>query len=139
MAAEGAGQPALERRSDRRRSILLFLAIGGLSYAIDAGLLVLVTGPWGGPVWLGTTIGFWTSVVVNFALNRTLFARAGSGASVMAHGARYGSLLALNYLITLAIVALGVSWGLAPLVPKTAAVALTTGWNFVLYRVWVFR
>ena len=88
-------------------------------------------------MWLGTTIGFWTSVVLNFVLNRAVFSQG--GASSVAHGARYGVLLGANYLVTLLIVHVGTSWGLPPVVPKTVAVALTTCWNFVLYRVWVFR
>lgn len=120
-----------------RRSLVLYVLVGGLSYVVDAGLLVLVTGPLGGPVWLGTTIGFWTSVVVNFLLNRAVFSQG--DASSVSHGVRYGVLLGVNYLVTLLIVHVGTSWGLPPVVPKTFAVALTTCWNFVLYRVWVFR
>ncbi|WP_163275292.1 GtrA family protein [Cellulomonas iranensis] len=120
-----------------RRSLVLYVLVGGLSYVVDAGLLVLVTGPLGGPVWLGTTVGFWTSVVVNFLLNRAVFSQG--DASSVSHGVRYGVLLGVNYLVTLLIVHVGTTWGLPPVVPKTVAVALTTCWNFVLYRVWVFR
>lgn len=122
-----------------RRSLALYLSIGALSYAVDAGLLVLTTGPFGAPTWLGTTIGFWTSVIVNFALNRTVFARRAGPTSMAAHTARYGALLGVNYLVTLLIVSVGVSWGWPALVPKTFAVALTTTWNFLLYRTWVFK
>ena len=132
-----------EQRQGRRFSasiyspLVRYLGIGVLSYVVDAGLLVLVTGPLRGPVWLGATVGFWTSVVLNFALNRLVF--SDRDGTVVAHSVRYGVLLGVNYLVTLGIVDLGVAKGFTPIVPKTVAVALTTSWNFLLYRKWVFR
>lgn len=122
-----------------RSGLVRFALIGGLSFLIDAGLLVLIAGPLGRPVWLAATVGFWTSVVVNFALNRAVFSDRDSRGSATAHGARYGLLLAVNYVVTLVIVQVGVAQGLPPVVPKIVAVALTMGWNLVLYRRWVFR
>jgi len=130
---------AQPRVGDGRRHLFLYLAIGGLSYVVDTGLLLLISGPLGAPLWLATTVGFWVSVILNFSLNRLVFAQPTGGSTVGAHSIRYGVLLGLNYLVTLAIVTLGVSWGWSPIVPKTIAVALTTTWNFVLYRRWVFR
>ena len=92
----------------------------------------------GMPVWAAATVGYWTSVVLNFLLNRSQFSAPGSGA-VHRHVVRYGVLLLMNFLVTLVVLEVGTRLGLPVLVSKTAAVGLTTCWNFVLYRVWVFR
>jgi len=114
-----------------------YLLIGGLSYVIDAGLLYVLSRA-GVPVWAAATVGYWTSVVVNFLLNRTQFSDPGTGAAHR-HAVRYGALLLANFLVTLVVLEAGTRLGLPVLVSKTFAVVLTTCWNFVLYRVWVFR
>ena len=123
----------------RHRPLARYIGIGFLSYIVDAGILVIVSGPLGGPVWLATTLGFWTSVFLNFALNRRVFAHDSHVRRLTRQGVRYGILLGVNYVITLAIVGVGTRWGLAPVVPKTLVVGMSTGWNFILYRRWVFR
>lgn len=120
-----------------RTELLRYLGAGALSYGVDTGLLLLMAGPLNQPVWLAATTGFWTSVVLNFVLNRATFSSAGS--NPVRHGVRYGALLAVNYAVTLVIVTIGVAHGLTPVVPKTVAVGLTTVTNFLLYRRWVFR
>ncbi len=135
---EAPRSPVPPTRSGRG-ALLKFLVVGGASYLIDVGLLVLLSGPLDRPVWLAATVGFWVSVVVNFTLNRLVFATPGGGGNAAVHGARYAVLLGVNYLVTLGVVHVGVSWGLAPVIPKTFVVALIMTWNFVLYRRWVFR
>ncbi|WP_247600779.1 GtrA family protein [Cellulomonas hominis] len=132
-------EPAPVQVADGRRRLLSFLAVGVASYLVDTGLLLLISGPLGGPLWLATTIGFWTSVVLNFSLNRTVFTGSRSSGRLAVQMVRYGLLLGLNYLVTLGIVTAGVAWGLPAVVPKTFAVGLTFAWNFVAYRWWVFR
>lgn len=104
---------------------------------IDAGLLHVLSRA-GMPVWAAATVGFWTSVVANFLLNRPRFSSP-AGAGVHRHALRYGALLLANFVVTLIILEVGSRLGLPVLVSKTLAVVLTTGWNFVLYRAWVFR
>ncbi|WP_456826069.1 GtrA family protein [Cellulomonas sp. P5_E12] len=120
-----------------RTALVRYLGAGILSYVVDTGLLLLISGPLGQPVWLAATIGFWTSVLLNFALNRATFSQ--DGGSTLRHGVRYAVLLAANYAVTLVIVTVGVAHGLTPFIPKTIAVGLTTITNFLLYRRWVFR
>nr|WP_297424221.1 GtrA family protein [uncultured Actinotalea sp.] len=120
-----------------RRPLVVYLAIGGLSYVVDAGLLYLLVTA-GAPLWAAASVGYWTSVVLNFALNRSVF-RADSATRWHRQAVRYGVLLVVNFAATLMILQLGEAAGVPVLVSKTAAVVLTAAWNFVLYRVWVFR
>ena len=112
-----------------------YLLVGGLSYVIDVGLLVASRQVLDAPLWLATTIGFWTSVLFNFFANRWVFGADGSAGG---HAVRYAMLLGVNYLLTLGIVHVGVVLGTPAVVAKTLAVALIACSNFVLYRRWVF-
>lgn len=135
---EPPGRLAALRGRAGRRPLLAYLVIGGLSYVVDAGLLLALSAGPGVPLWAAASAGYWTSVLVNFGLNRLVFHVAGGG-PVHRHALRYGALLALNYVVTLVVLEVGTGLGVPVLAAKTFAVALTTCWNFVLYRVWVFR
>lgn len=119
-----------------RHPLVKYLVVGGLSFVVDAGLLWFCTSILGWAVWLGATIGFWTGVLVNFTLNRIVMNR--DKGKLLTQTSRYSALLAVNYLITLGILHLTTAWGLPIVVVKTAIVAGSTCWNYVLYRLWVF-
>ena len=117
--------------------LLAYLLVGGLSVAVDAGLLVLLVEAGGVPVGPASALAFAASVVVNFALNRRL--AGGRGAERLGGQAlRYGLLLLANLLVTVAVVSGGAALGVPYLLAKAVVVALSTAWNFVLYRRWVF-
>jgi putative flippase GtrA len=104
--------------------------IGGVSLATDVALLIALHGALGVPV--ATLVAFLASVGVNFSLNRWLHLR---GERSHRQVLRYGALLGLNAAVTLVIVSAGHRWYLEA---KLLAVAVTTTWNFPLYRFWVF-
>ncbi|WP_298804259.1 GtrA family protein [uncultured Pseudokineococcus sp.] len=119
------------------RTLLAYLFVGGLSYIIDLGLFLLLGRGLGWGVVPAATVGYWTSVMVNFCLNRSVVF---SSTHRLRRGAvRYGLLLLANYLATLGIVTGLVSLGTADALAKTTAVAVIAVWNFFLYRAWVFR
>jgi putative flippase GtrA len=119
-----------------RHPFVIYLMIGGLSFVVDAGLLVLLSGPLGRPVWLAATVGYWTSVLVNFGLNRRTMAIAPG--RLRGQSVRYGVLLAGNYAFTLLVLYVGVAFGVPVIVAKCVALGLCTVVNYLLYRRWVF-
>jgi len=119
-----------------RHGLAVYLAIGGLSFLVDAGLLLLLSGPLGVPVWLAATVGYWASVVVNFGLNRrTMATKPGR---LRGQSVRYAVLLAANYGFTLLVLLLGAEFNVPVIISKCVAVGLCTIANYVLYRRWVF-
>jgi putative flippase GtrA len=130
--ATGAAGP---RRS--LRGPVGYLVVGGASYLVDVGLLVLLHHAAGAPLWLATTVGYWCSVVVNFTGNRLVLGRA--GAPVGRSAVRYGVLLALNYGVTVLTVAGLAAAGVEPVVAKTGCVVVLAVVNYLVYRRWVFR
>jgi putative flippase GtrA len=119
------------------RQLFYYLVVGGLTVVVDVGLLGLLHEVYGAPLGVATTVAFCTAVTVNFLLNRTAMSSGGSWGWTQ-HAFRYGSLVVANYVITLAVVTTAGRGGDWYLVAKVAVVAVSTVWNFLLYRYWVF-
>lgn len=115
-----------------------FLLVGGVSAAVDTGLLWLLHGGFG--VWLplATFVGVATSNGVNFLLNRSwVFSSSSGGAGGQL--VRYFLLVGLNWLLTVLAVSALVALGANYLVARLAVLVVLTAFNFVAYRAWVFR
>lgn len=143
MSERGAPSRPTESRSPSaprprlRRQLFSYVVVGGLTVVVDLGLLTLLHESYGAPLGVATTVAFCAAVVVNFALNRAAMSSRGSW-GLTQHALRYGSLVLANYVITLAVVTTAGHVGDRYLVAKVAVVAVSTVWNFLLYRYWVF-
>ncbi|HVE98899.1 MAG TPA: GtrA family protein [Mycobacteriales bacterium] len=124
-------------RSVLRSSFVRYLAVGGASFAVDAGLLLALHEGAGWPRIVATSVGFWSALLMNFTLNR-LWAFGGHE-DVKVSLVRYLTLVGFNYVGTVAIVEVGTRLGAALIVAKAFATGLTVFWNFIAYRFWVFR
>lgn len=118
------------------RQGLLFLAVGGASALIDAGVfwLLVTIGMW--PT-LASAISFMSAFVVNYRGNRDLVfrAKASNGALV-----RYSILVVVNLGLSAGGVALGTEvLHFHPMVSKIVTMVIVAVINFVVMRTWVFR
>jgi putative flippase GtrA len=120
-----------------RDLLIRYLVIGVASIGIDVGLLFVLHSLVGVPLGVATTAAFLTSLVFNFACNRSTMA-AGQPARLMQHAVRYSLLVVANLLITVAVVTGAAHIGVPYVLAKLAVVAASSCWNFVLYRRWVF-
>src|SRR4051794_3516906 len=119
-----------------RHSLTRFAAFGLLGLGIDVALLgiLLRLTPVAGPV--AVTIAFAVTYVINFFLNRA-FSFAAHGA-VAGQLARFLPQVLLDYLLTIAAVAVLTGWG-TPLVPARVIAGGTNATvNYLLYRFWTF-
>ena len=122
--------------NERVPRVLRFLVVGGLSAALDVGLLVVLRELVGAPLGVATTVAFWTALVVNFSLHRTWsFSHASAPAVPFA---RYLVLVGANYLATLGLVTGGVAVGAPYVLAKVVAIGVGVAWTFVAYERWVF-
>lgn len=133
----GTAAASLRRHWPISSALLRYLCIGVLSIGVDVGLLVLLHQELGVSLAVATTAAYGTSLVVNFYLNRIVMASRGRD-RVTAHLLRYAVLVVVNYGITLLVVTSAASFGVRYLVAKLAVVVAAAGWNFILYRKWVF-
>lgn len=114
-----------------------YLLIGGVSVAVDLGLLLLLAEVLDVPLPLATASAFLASVGVNFGLNRLL--AGGTGAGLLRRQlVRYALLLAANLVLTVAVVSGADAAGIPYVAAKVAVVLASTCWNYLLYRAWVF-
>jgi putative flippase GtrA len=119
------------------RRAAVYLAVGLVGFAVDFGLLVLLREVFAAPVWLAATVAFWASLGVVFLTNKYVtFGARGTGPRQLV---RYFALLAVNYVVTLGVLALAERIGVGYQVGKVVAVAMTTVWNYFAYEFWVFR
>lgn len=117
-------------------SAVRYLLVGGSAFLFDAGLLALFREIFHWPVWVSAGTAF----VLSFFFTYTL-QRAFSFQSELPHGQalmRYIALVAFNTLATMSIVAVIALTPLGWFGGKVIATALTTVWNYFIYRWWVF-
>lgn len=117
--------------------VIRYLAAGGTSFIVDFGLLALLHVVLSVPLWAATAVAFLISFFVAYSLQR-VFAFSATNP----HGRalfRYTLLVAFNTLATIGIVAVVSKTPLSWEGGKVAATAITTVWNYFLYKHWVFR
>ncbi|MEU8893787.1 GtrA family protein [Streptomyces sp. NPDC048442] len=111
--------------------------MGGLSYTIDVGTLVLLHGGLRMPLAAATSLAFVTVLAVNFGLNRAFVFR--SDALAGPAFAKYLVLVGLNYCATVATVTGLTALGMAYVAAKTTSTLVNAVVNYAAFRWWVFR
>lgn len=117
-------------------SAVRYLLVGGCAFLFDAGLLALFREVFHWPVWVSAGAAFLLSFFFTYSLQRAF-----SFKSELPHGqalVRYILLVAFNTLATMGIVSVVALSPLGWLGGKVIATALTTVWNYFVYRWWVF-
>lgn len=113
----------------------LFVLGGVLSAVVDVGLLQLLL-KHGASLVAATSSGFLAGLAVNYAFHaKVTFRQLHSAATV----ARYLCVVAINYLLTLAIVALAQYLVGSALLGKLLSLPLVAANGFLLSKFWVFK
>lgn len=118
-------------------SVVRFLFVGGLSFALDLGLLVFLHESFGVELWIATPAAFLVSLVFNFLLQRIFTFQATNSRGVSA--VKYVLLVVVNILVSDFIVTGFDALGWPYMLGKAASTILTTVWNYLLYRHWIFK
>lgn len=117
--------------------LVKFLVVGVASFAIDLGLLALLHEVGGVDLWIATPIAFLASLVFNFLVQRKFTFQSGARAHVSF--LKYGVLVLFNLVAIDVIVNLFAASGISYAVGKVVATVVTTAWNFLLYKYWIFK
>ncbi|GAB5077711.1 GtrA family protein [Arthrobacter sp. AD-310] len=120
-----------------RNAVVRFLFVGGLSFALDLGLLALLHEVFGVALWIATPIAFVVSLVFNFLLQRMFTFQATNNGSVSA--IKYILLVIVNITVSDLVVTGFDALGWSYIIGKTTATVMTTTWNYFLYRHWIFK
>lgn len=120
-----------------RHSAVRFFTVGGISFVVDTGSLIVFHGWFG--IWLplATTMAFGVAFVVNFGLNRIW--AFGSDGAVGRQLTRYTYLVVANLGLTVALVQ-GLTWaGLSYVWAKIVTTTILAIANYFVSRLWVFQ
>ncbi|MBQ5966079.1 GtrA family protein [Massilia sp. ZL223] len=119
----------------RQRQFLVFLAGGLLCAGVDAGTMQLLMAA-GSHHTAAASAGFAAGLLVNYAFHsRVTFDQAASPASF----ARYLCVVGLNYLLTIACVALAAALADKPLAGKVLSLPLVALNGYLLGKHWIFK
>ncbi len=119
----------------RQRQFLVFVAGGVLCALIDIGLMQLLIGA-GVDYRAATSAGFAAGLLVNYAYHAKLTFGAQAGTR---NFVRFLCVVALNYLLTMACVAVAVAWIGEALPGKLLSLPLVAVNGFLLSKYWTFR
>ncbi len=117
-------------------SLFKYLLIGGLSFLLDLGLLTFAFQVLKWPLWVATGAGFWGSFFFNYFLQKHF--SFNSKSSPFGAVIRYSALLAVNTVATMGIVEFFQFVGAGFVAGKVVSTALTTAWNYLIYKHWIF-
>ncbi|MCC3276866.1 MULTISPECIES: GtrA family protein [unclassified Arthrobacter] len=119
-----------------RHRTVKFLAVGGFSFIIDLGLLVLLHEVGNLDLWVATPIAFIVSLVFNFLMQRSFTFR--STHKPLMSLLKYLLLVALNVAATDIIVNWFAGAGLGYSTGKVVSTVATMVWNYFIYKYWIF-
>jgi putative flippase GtrA len=117
--------------------LIRYLIVGGSTFVMDLGLLVLLHGAVKLDLAVATTLAYWVSLTYNFLLNRHWVFNAQQVQSLRKHALLYGCLLTANYLAT--VVAITILTRYVPYeVAKSIIVVVSISWMYPIQRQYIF-
>jgi len=120
-----------------RHHFVRYLFVGGSTFVIDFSLLFILHSKAGLSLAVATSVGYWTSIIYNFFLNRSWTFSASEKRSLHKHLLMYGLLLCCNYAFTLLFISI-FSHFINYLLAKAIAVAIQMSWTYLVYKNVVF-
>ncbi|HSX45319.1 MAG TPA: GtrA family protein [Candidatus Saccharimonadales bacterium] len=120
-----------------KHSFIRYLFVGGTTFFLDLGTLILLHGKFHISLPLATSIAYWLSVIFNFSLNRWWTFSVSEKSSLQKHAMTYGLLLGFNFIFTVIFVS-NVSHHINYAKAKILAVAFQMCWNFFIYKNFIF-
>ena len=114
-----------------------YVAVGGSTFAIDLGLLLILHDHLSLGVALATTISYWVAIAYNFVLNRYWTFSLSEKNNLHKHLTAYLCLLAVNYLFTVIFVSVVSNYTLVG-VAKVLAVVIQISWTYNIYKNYIF-
>ncbi len=114
-----------------------YLFVGGTTFVIDEGLLILLHGKAGYSVPVAAFMAYVVAFVYNFSLNRWWTFSAADAASLKQHIVPYTGLFFFNLVFTVTAVSL-LSHAINYAVAKPIVVMIQTGWNYFIYKNYIF-
>lgn len=122
-------------------SFVRYVIVGVGSLVVDYGLLIIGYHVIGLDLPVATTIAFVIGLLFNFTVNKlwAFQSRSKTVARSFREITLYGLLVVFNLLFTNIFIYYVYQAGIGPEISKIVTTALTTLWNFVIYKKVIFR
>lgn len=122
-----------------KHQFVRYLFIGGSTFVIDFGLLVILHDILNFNVLVAASISYWTSIIFNFTINRYWTFNSTEKGELKKHIVEYSILLAFNYAFTIGFIAAATGLGLHYTIAKVLAVGLQISWTYYIYKNVIFK
>ncbi|HXE10083.1 MAG TPA: GtrA family protein [Verrucomicrobiae bacterium] len=120
-----------------RHHFVRYLIVGGTTFIIDFGTLILLHGKLGFGIAASTSVAYWLSITYNFILNRYWTFDVWEKESLQRHLTTYLFLLIINYLFAVTFVSF-MSDHINYLYAKAIAVIFQMIWTYPVYKHFIF-
>ncbi len=117
--------------------LIRYLFVGGTTFFIDFGLLVLLHGKLNIGLAIAASTSYWVSILYNFNLNRNWTFSAAESKKLHQHILPYSILLCFNYLFTVLFLSL-ITRVIHYQVAKVIAVVVQVAWTYPIYKYVIF-
>lgn len=120
-----------------RHRFVRYLFVGGSTFVLDFGILILLHGQLDVGIAAATSVAYWISIVYNFILNRYWTFDAREKDSLQRHITTYFLLLVANYFFAVIFVSyasdhINYVWA------KAIAVIIQMIWTYPVYKHYIF-
>ncbi|HVX56992.1 MAG TPA: GtrA family protein [Candidatus Saccharimonadales bacterium] len=120
-----------------RHHFVRYLLVGGTTFVIDFGLLILIHSGLNFGIAASTSVAYWVSIIYNFILNRYWTFDAREKDSLQRHITSYFLLLVINYLFVVVFVSFA-SDHISYIIAKAIAVVIQMIWTYPIYKKVIF-
>lgn len=123
----------------RENKLLRYIIVGGLSYALELVVLILLVDHLMLPGVTSVAIAFWVGLGASFALQKLVaFRNRTSNKETFKQAILYITLVAINYGFTIVFVYMTEHMA-GVVAARTVALIATTCWNYLAYRNVIFK
>jgi putative flippase GtrA len=125
---------------ERLLEIARFCVVGGGTFALDEGCLILLRTSTGMPLGIDTAIAYTLAALVNFVASRQwVFEQASEGARPRTALVRYVIVVLIGLLVTAVLVPAGQAVGIDYRIGKVIVSGLVGIANYFAFPLWVFK
>lgn len=125
-------------RSLANKTVVRYVIAGGLSYAIELFLIILLARSFGLSDSTSVAIAFWFGLTIAFVLQKLFAFKDKAAKFATSQAALYTVLVMFNYLFTVSLVFM-LSNLMDVAISRTIALLITTVWNYFIYKKVIFK
>lgn len=117
-----------------QHQFIRYLFIGGSTFVIDLGLLVILHDVLHINVLISASLSYWSSILFNFTMNRLWTFNKKGKDGIEEHILLYALLLGFNYLFTIGFIWVATHAGMHYTLAKVLAVGIQIAWTYIVYK-----